>query len=505
MHHCLRIPEIVHLVVAEAYGSKEGLKTLAALARTCRFFEGPALDEMWKRPGHKTLLYIVRTFPGGLFTIDNDFNITLIAGVREDHWERPLRYCRRIREFTFSDEAQIDILRNLCLWLPEDVLFPNLRQLHFRAAGSLGVSETNLLRQLIPPGLCSLRVTKPSRQILSILPFITRRIRSLHSLNFDPYSLLFDSASPSATPALSMFICCFAALQTLFLPVVDRKILRHIAKLPNLCELELWRFEPDLSEGDLQSLSSYPRFPSLRRLEIGTITDRITASMASVLAAPSLEDLSISNTTDSFGISNFYGEVTKPGRDFSSLRIFKHHSTFGPCTISGKMLFQLSRYSNLRTLDIVMASVIGVDDAAIESASQSWPALTSFCLKQLHEDPPRTTLAALVSLARNCTNLHSISLAFDTTIVPPMPQASTGRWIQNHQLAKVDVGYSRVDTTFPIASFLSALFPRLARISASWEDDEEDPEGTEMSAKWKKVEDLVPQLAAVRAEGANLQ
>ena len=55
MHHCLYIPELLHLVFefighSEDHlhrGSQVGRKTLASLARTCHLFSSPALDVLW--------------------------------------------------------------------------------------------------------------------------------------------------------------------------------------------------------------------------------------------------------------------------------------------------------------------------------------------------------------------------------------------------------------------------------------------------------------------------
>ena len=54
MHLCLRIHEILSLVILEVAGTpgdeaqdNPGLASLAAMARTCRTFHDPAMDRLW--------------------------------------------------------------------------------------------------------------------------------------------------------------------------------------------------------------------------------------------------------------------------------------------------------------------------------------------------------------------------------------------------------------------------------------------------------------------------
>jgi hypothetical protein len=66
VHRCLLIPEIIGLICGEATLSRlHRLKTLAALASTCRFFQEPALDCLWSKLSNIGLL--VKTMPSDLW------------------------------------------------------------------------------------------------------------------------------------------------------------------------------------------------------------------------------------------------------------------------------------------------------------------------------------------------------------------------------------------------------------------------------------------------------
>lgn len=77
VHRCVLVPEILGLVCEVLWEDwttgllDEQLATLAALARTCRAFEGPALDSLWREiSGLHPLLCIM---PLDLFKMEENF------------------------------------------------------------------------------------------------------------------------------------------------------------------------------------------------------------------------------------------------------------------------------------------------------------------------------------------------------------------------------------------------------------------------------------------------
>ena len=65
VHRCLLVPELFQFVCEGLTHDDKRSATLASLARTCRAFEGPALDALWRNiEGLRPLL---STMPSDLF------------------------------------------------------------------------------------------------------------------------------------------------------------------------------------------------------------------------------------------------------------------------------------------------------------------------------------------------------------------------------------------------------------------------------------------------------
>ena len=67
MHRCLGILEIKELI-CEHFDANMLSGSLAALARTSKDFEDPALDVLWRT--QKTLMNLLRCLPSHLWTIE---------------------------------------------------------------------------------------------------------------------------------------------------------------------------------------------------------------------------------------------------------------------------------------------------------------------------------------------------------------------------------------------------------------------------------------------------
>lgn len=65
MHHCLRVPEILSMIVDDVKSGggtpTNSLASLAALAMTCKTFQDCALDALWSSQGD--LVNLMRCLP----------------------------------------------------------------------------------------------------------------------------------------------------------------------------------------------------------------------------------------------------------------------------------------------------------------------------------------------------------------------------------------------------------------------------------------------------------
>ncbi|KAJ7824275.1 hypothetical protein B0H13DRAFT_1539709, partial [Mycena leptocephala] len=73
MHHCLTVPEIVDMICfhldprLSENARLDTPRNLGMVARTCRFFQGPALDHLWSSASLGTVL--VRCMPSDLWAV----------------------------------------------------------------------------------------------------------------------------------------------------------------------------------------------------------------------------------------------------------------------------------------------------------------------------------------------------------------------------------------------------------------------------------------------------
>lgn len=81
MHHCLEIPEVVHLVFSKLTPIGAGAKDLAALARTCTTFHDIALDALWWY--QYSIVNLIRCMPADLWdTVFLNGTDTLVRDLR---------------------------------------------------------------------------------------------------------------------------------------------------------------------------------------------------------------------------------------------------------------------------------------------------------------------------------------------------------------------------------------------------------------------------------------
>ncbi|KAJ7154860.1 hypothetical protein C8R43DRAFT_1235141 [Mycena crocata] len=99
MHHCLTVVELVveifsHLNAEPRYLATEDSKALAALARCCTLFHGPALDILWRKQDN--FLKILRCLPSDLVSINFQSGVKLLRPIKSSDWTRALLYMARL-------------------------------------------------------------------------------------------------------------------------------------------------------------------------------------------------------------------------------------------------------------------------------------------------------------------------------------------------------------------------------------------------------------------------
>ncbi|KAJ7051986.1 hypothetical protein C8F01DRAFT_1236763 [Mycena amicta] len=510
MHRSLQIPEIVlHVVLQVSSGSGRWRRTLAALARTSRLFEDAALDELWREPGPNTLAHIFKCFPEDLFQgavgRNEKLSQRLMRAMVLSDWDRPRRYCKRVRVYSFRDiSVDKDALSLLSIWLPNGYLFPRLERLTFNSSVSDDeAGSVNLLRPLLSPNLRNLVLASTSPIVLSILPAVMQRTLQLTTLHIrGPGGSARGAFDHSA---LSLFIRSLNRLQSLVIPALDFDALSHRAMHGSIKHLEI----AVLSRETLPTLARPESWPthsclSLEHLRLGAVDIPTATRLLRLLSNAPLKRLIVNPSLHSgmtAETSAFYrGMVAHLNR--SALRHFQHFTSENT-RLERDALLSLGLFPGPTGVQISCAGTLDIDDGIVTSLALKWPSLTSLSLEQ-HDGSSRLTLSALASLAEHCKSLDSVDLTLDTTTIPPTPAISTrGELIMHTALKTLGAGRSSLESAFPVARSLSALFPELRTVYTGWDDSEMDLDVVQraMRKRWDEVGDLVPQLTAVRAEG----
>ncbi|KAJ6517867.1 hypothetical protein DFH09DRAFT_1098658 [Mycena vulgaris] len=105
-----------------------------------------------------------------------------------------------------------------------------------------------------------------------------------------------------------------------------------------------------------------------------------------------------------------------------------------------------------------------------------------------------------------------IRLSFDAEVIPTAKKGSSIRVVQG-SLYSLDVCYSAISNSLPMARFLSGIFPNLGLITTDREyrnncDAEElELDGAEIAFHrlWKEVESQIPEFVRARVEERGLR
>ncbi|KAJ7064435.1 hypothetical protein C8F01DRAFT_1126859 [Mycena amicta] len=512
MHRCLEIPELVlHVVELASTISTWHKGTFLSLALACRAFEDPALDELWRDPGTRALEHILRCFPADLLKVvvtPTKLIVRRLRSVAPEDWERPLRYCNRVRKYDFgasdgtTEKYSVnysDALTLLSGWLPGECLFPRLESLTWDA------EAVNHIHLFLSPHLKKIHLARPTPVMLSLFPTIMQKAQLLVDVQIgsgeeDIVCSVADRMS------MSTFALALDKLTRLVVPALERDAFYHLATLPGVTSLRLGSLSPD-------GLPSFPgsteTFPKLEDLSI-TMADMPTATRVLPLVSKSpLSTLSImplpSATTAQ--VSAFYAALPANIRP-SSLRGFSHFYCAVVSLTRMTDLWMISReafstlglFSGLTRLAMNCRGGYEIDEATLLSLVLGWPNIVAL---ELHQFTRATdfSLATLIHIAQRCLHLESLRLTFSTTTIPSLrPSSHGGERRTQSSLSELHVGFSTLheEDVFPMARFLTGLFPALTHISYCSGYD--TYESIVIRDRWAEVDGLITKLRDIREE-----
>ncbi|KAJ7159597.1 hypothetical protein C8R46DRAFT_1286964 [Mycena filopes] len=409
MHRCLGIVELLRLICTFALLDC-GCSILAALARVCRIFEGPALDVVWR-----DISNLKRTFscmPYDLFASP--------ASARYG-FDSP----RLSRPIIASD------------W---DRVLP----LEWHNGFDRGE-----IRMLLSPTLEKISLASSAGGQLSILSSIARRCSVLKQ--FSIYIVGGDTSG--AALAISSFLRTVQTLEVLELNapgMVDWASVMAMANLPALQRLTLSSLPSSMPS---PAFTTIPRFMTLRALSVGS-SDVIPATILlrmfteqplysfeitiqRCVPADAMEPLHVA-----LGGAFSHSALTVLSMDHVAAdvpTIDRDTYVFGESCIRPLLYF-----SNLKIVTITAPFGFALYNSTMLELAKAWPKIEKLALRSFaRHQRPNVTLECLDAFARHC----------------PRCQA---------RLAFFHVGFSDVSSdSAPVSRFLRALFPSLVRIETS--------------------------------------
>ncbi|KAJ7291667.1 hypothetical protein C8J57DRAFT_1458425 [Mycena rebaudengoi] len=493
MHHFFSVPELVELLCEEVGDQDNDLseddpatscQDLAAFACTATVFQRPALDALWLH--QESLINIVLCMPADLWeseeSVKDQSNFALARPITPSDLERPLIYSRRAKSLALARDAlTLDLFRILEAmkpFLPQGILFPNLRQLDLFLKDE---RDGTIIPYLSFAPITSIHLGLDSSwSSLPDLPLLYPALKHLEisSNSPDPVHLLTST---------SVWVRKLNQIEELTLPMLDRAEYDHLSTLPTLHSLTLTkRTMQDL----LPSIPSHPTghtgFPALRSLETQSTTLEFVTEAVNGFSNTPLRSLNAATYTSGSQhlIQHFFAalstHVMHTALEKISLRLGVKGED-GP-DFDGQTLSHLLCFSNLREVIIHLYGEFLLDDATVWDMARAWPNLVKLELiqpKNVSRLPPILGLASLRAFATHCPELISLTLAFDATVVP---RSSSEQPVVQNKLLALFVLTSPISADGPnrVARFLKAIFPNIEYV-----------EPFSRSRPWQEVEYII--------------
>ncbi|KAF7358901.1 hypothetical protein MSAN_01230400 [Mycena sanguinolenta] len=452
MHRCLSILELFENICEHVNSANQAQSTLAALARTCKGFTGPALNCLWAVQTHG-MVNLMRCMPPDLFEFGDNREARLLRPILAADWERPLIYMRRIRCLYCS--VPMAGVSELCASFPDDIgsLFPKLTSLHWNNWTS-GDDPSILL--LLSPRLTSLSVS--ARLSETMLPAIPRTCPALK--NLDIYRCYHMNSSDRS--ALSSCLRDLHSLESVEVVISDMVALEHLSRLPCLTSLTTRL----LANLPLPSMSL--PFIALKALVIRYNIEQVTRFFQSCSGLP-LNNVTIElDPCPTTAAMDKLHTALRQGCSHASLLSLAIEIQDDDPPDLGDDAYSAVNMESLRSFfcfvnitSLCIASCVGfsIDDQGLKELAITWPQIRELRLRlepyytdiHLH---PQFSLRCLSILAEHCRALAALEITLDATVIPSDPDT-----ISQSALCRLDAGKSPIASpAVNVARFISTLF-----------------------------------------------
>ncbi|KAF7334433.1 hypothetical protein MVEN_02272700 [Mycena venus] len=494
---------------------KEIRRDLAALAKTCKTFQDPALDALWRF--QYSLFPALRCFPDDLWERSFETKAVMAKAVkglpatkavkakdtfvefrrplRPTDWDRPMFYWRRIKSFRIDAINMARISLNVCKTLqigsPSGTPFPNLREICWFDGNP---AHFPVFEMFLSPRLSSIGLDLEATDFL-FLPTLGDRYPDLTRVELQGN---LESDSLESTLAL---LSKLNRLEWVWIPQADAAILERLAQIPTLKTLVVYTIIPFESFPERDRTT--PRFSSLEILEL---LDEPTMSITLVDAIQHGKlvrlSLAFSNTPDSPTTTRLYTAIASTS-SYSTLEILNIRASdreeppkdeFDNYVVRAKTLRILFPFTHLTNINLELIYGFELDDEVVSEMARAWcrvEGLRLGCTSGLHDisgGPTRVTMVGIQAIATHCSDLGSLALAFDASTVPQLDYYT---FLQT-TLTSFNVFSSPISSPALVAAALSAMFPNLGRVSGGCRYYDPDKELIPpLVRRWKMVDSII--------------
>ncbi|PIL32779.1 hypothetical protein GSI_04896 [Ganoderma sinense ZZ0214-1] len=504
---------------------------LAACARVCRAFSGPALDAQWKVLDD--VVALLKILPHTLTDpdddsgpeIDKDTNtyhlnvLNLSSKIDDIEWARLREVAQRVRELNACPPdcfIHPGVWTTLATRLQGTPLLPHLRCLHI----SVIYNDPTAFVLCLSPTLQELSFTAvdagghPMPTKGEFVDNIVTIISATEELPFSSYRQLTPLA-PECTEVIAQHLRSIGRLSRLevlnLVPAACRIGIPALRALSTLSSLHTLRLVVPLKDEDKDAALSLEGLAAVRHLHLSGDVEGIRRVMAAL--PPS-------------GLRHLYLRISGSKfkdieRDFGAMR---HNIPtelesfecvfFGPISDDARPLLRLFnaflKFSHLKyfAVHMMMGNGVHLSDSDLLVFGSRWPDLERFAvvswelpnLKHAARKHGRPTIAGLIELARSCPRLHLIRVpGLDVRTLPAasaMPEH--GHLLLRYLDPHVLVNDKKADLD-EIARGLDDLFPGLVDVPQKYIEYN----ATEESVSWDKVQALMQARRAARREAGS--
>ncbi|KAF8992676.1 hypothetical protein BDQ17DRAFT_197937 [Cyathus striatus] len=519
------IPEIIKLIFEQLATDEY---TLASLARTCRVFEDPALDVLWRELSDG-FYQLVKCLPAHVWEEDEREDIQYVVlkqPIASADCFRFTYYARRVRRYTFNPESsvQVDasIYQALQLVMPcGEKLLPNVQKLTWDCEeNTLPFIHMFLGPRLIKIDFVLSLILSPLE--LSLISAVYEHCPLLESVSISFPSSIRDvlpiSHIRKAVEIMSSSIHKWEKLRSLVVETLTYSAFLEVSRLPRLEELVMQHCEFDVDTSHSTPRGGFPMLKSLKALACFRASDCIsmmkamddsqlhslTVVFAKVITSASWKQVFLTLAQhcchDSLSDIVFWDRMF-----FPSVEILTHTRQE---MVNFGALEPLLAFFNLQSFRLeVTKGIYFSDPSEIKKIATSWPKVQVLKLKPRFfsrgDEPSSITVVDLLTFVEHCPRLTQLGITFDA-ISPPEINRQNIFWNKtwDSNILELYVGDSPIRNPTLFAATLSGVFPYLKKITTIEEEEEMTrvgplATGTNHNA-WKQVEELMKLFSAVR-------